>query len=239
MKILKLPPQQLFWFATLPILYLTTGIVLSLPYSTIHFLSTALLYLFALSNLLIEMALGDAFINNMPLRKKQILFQEFVILVCLLYFILQYAFYTPILLICYSLMVQGKYIFKFYDLDSFALALTVLFKAILLNAVGFYLQANFISINSFQHFLPLLFPLLIVEIYTWNRTLRKVIEAVCWSLGYLLAILLQWPITNWFSLLMLLSAPLVLLPNERLSPIKKAIIFNLNYLIILVVAYFM
>ena len=227
-----------FFYFIFPTFYILFGLIYAIPFSTLNIISFFVLYLFVLLTQLLETYFRNYFILKMKFHKKNIGILEFFIGLSLLYFIITHSWVSGLLLVCYTLMVQGKYLFIHYGLDFLSISLTTLFKSLLLNIFGFYIHTGFISNTIFIYLLPLIIPIFSYEYYTWNKVIPNNVKYLIAILSYLLTITLTWSILSWWSLLLLLSAillPLFLLSNKKQSILFFSTTFTLNYFILLLV----
>lgn len=198
--------KPLFLYFLLPSFYILFGTICALPYAPLNIISFFILYLFIILNQIIESSFENYFIHkkSKPLNKLWIL--ELLIGLCLVYFIFAHSLVAALLLACYGLMVQSKYLFVHYDLEILSITLVTVFKSLLLNTFGFYIHTGFLSISLSIYFIPLVVPFFLYEYYNWNKSLSKKKKTFLVMLIYLIAFLFLGPIFSWWSLFLLVSS---------------------------------
>lgn len=228
----------LFLYFLLPSFYILFGTIYALPYASLNIISFFTLYLFILLNQIIESSFENYFVQKMsnPFRKLWTL--ELLIGLCLLYFVFTHSLVAALLLACYVLMVQSKYLFAHYDLEILSILLVTVFKSFLLNIFGFYIHTGFLSISLSIYFIPLVIPFFLYEYYNWNKSLSKKKKTFSVVLIYLIALLFLWSVFSWWSLFLLvssISSAVFIRNNGKRSVLYFSSIFSLNYFILFLV----
>lgn len=224
--------KPLFLYFLLPSFYILFGTICALPYAPLNIISFFILYLFIILNQIIESSFENYFIHKKsnPLNKLWIL--ELLIGLCLVYFIFAHSLVAALLLACYGLMVQSKYLFVHYDLEILSITLVTVFKSLLLNTFGFYIHTGFLSISLSIYFIPLVVPFFLYEYYNWNMSLSKKKKTFLVMLIYLISFLSLGPIFSWWSLFLLvssISSALFIRNNGKHSVLFFSSSFSLTY----------
>lgn len=233
LNLLYFTKNPMFLYFIFPSFYLLFGTIYAIPFSTLNVISFFLLYLFVLLNQMVETNFRNYFILKKKLSIRNIWILEAFIILSLFYFIAIHSFVSGLLLFCYVIMVQAKYLFIHYDLNLLAISLITLFKSLLLNTFGFYIHTGFISIAIIPYLLPLIIPIFLYEYYTWNKVMTNNLKYLIAFFAYLIIIVLTWTIFSWWSLLLFLSTfflPLFILNNRSRSILYFSTIFTMNYL---------
>lgn len=203
--------NPLFLFCFIPGFYLLFGTLYAIQYIEINWVSFALLYAFVLFNQLIEGAFKKKETRVERMRKSSVLFVEGLIVLSLFYFGIVHSIFLALALLCYSLMIQGQYLFAYYQLPWISIALTSLFKGIFMNSISFSIHSHFIPMSVLIWTIPLLLPILLMEIKRWNIPLSKK-QLITILLGsYLIALPILFYTAGLVALILLLSVPFALL----------------------------
>lgn len=231
--------KPLFLYFLLPSFYILFGTIYALPYAPLNIISFFILYLLILLNQIIESSFENCFIHKKsnPFNKLWIL--ELLIGFCLVYFIFTHSLVAALLLACYVIMVQSKYLFVHYDLEVLSIILVTVFKSLLLNIFGFYIHTGFLSISLSIYFIPLVIPFFLYEYYNWNKSLSKKKKTFSAVLVYLIAFLFLWPNFSWLSLFLLISSvssAFFIRNNGKHSVLYFSSGFSLNYFILFLVS---
>lgn len=225
-------------FFLLPLFSIIFGAFFSLSYETFSVLSLVILYLFIISNQMLENIMMRIPKDDFKLPKNFIIILNSLNGLILLYFGLLYSWIAAVVLFLYALFVQTQFIFSYYDLEYLARFITSLFKVVLLNVMSFYSQTRFIQPSHILYYLGIFIPFYLYEIGGLGEGKHKKWLPVLIGFNYIIGIALLWPLASWWSFILLISLPFawVLLKDfSRMLGAVYAGMFALIYFITLII----
>jgi len=225
--------HPVLFFFLLPLFYMSLGSVFSLQYNPLNYLSIIILYLFILSNQMLENMFLRIPQNDFQLSKRFVFLLETLTVLALLFFGWRHSWTASLVLLLFSAIIQLQFLFSYYDLDYVAVLVTTFFKVILLNGFSFYIGTQFIHTRFIPYYFGLFIPFFLYEAARIENSMRKVTLTVLVSLGYIVSIVLLWQHLAWGSLLLLLTLPfawLVISEYNRKTTASYAIMTAILYI---------
>lgn len=236
-KLLTNLSNPYFLFCFIPGFYLLFGTLYAIQYSSIDWLSFFLLYLFVMSNQLLEKKFNKNYDLTSRSAKRSVIILEILLFLILFYFGIVHSLITSLLLICYAIMIQGQFSFSYYNLSLFSMVLVTIFKVFLLNALSFYLHTGFIPIRLLLWTSPLFLPILLGELFNWEKPLNKKKITAILLFSYFIGMLLMWLIADLYALILLFSVPFGFIflvdPNKRTNQLFTASYIFTHFLVAL------
>ena len=223
--------RPMLFFFLLPIFYLILGNIFALSYDTFKFLGFISLYLFILTNQMLENMLLRIPKNDFKISKPFFSGLELLNVILLLYFGFQYSWLAALVLLLYTLIIQIQFVFSYYDLEYIVIFVATFLKLILLNGFSFYTQTNFIHPRFIPIYLGLFIPFYLFEISRTERKFKNIHLLGMLSLGYGIGIFFLWGYIGWKSLFLLLSFPFIGLFRTSFSR-KNSSIFAFTFSLI-------
>lgn len=238
LKSLNIIKKPLFLSFALPGLYLLFGTIYATPYSSINLFSFFVFYLYLILNQTIESKMRRYFILKKDALINQYWLTEFLILMCLSYFMLVHSLTAGLLLFSYTLFAQGKYLSIYYKLDLLSIILLPLLKTFLLNSFSFYIHTGFIPNQVLYIVVPLLIPAFLLEATSWQEIRSKRLMLALLIMTYFVTLMMTWSHYAWWSLISLIS--MVTVPILWKHPSYKTTLFfvfcfSANYLILITI----
>lgn len=239
-SVTKKNDQSLLYFLILALLSLSFGSVFAIQFKQFNFLALTLFYLYILTNQLIENILLRIPDNDFQRSKNILRVLEILNAVLILYFTWSYSFMAGAVLLLYTLLIQGQFLFHYYDLEKLAILISTFLKVFLLNGFAFYIHTNFIPYASFLYPFGILLPYLGYEITRTPEIRSNRFIKLVTFLSYPLAIIILWKELSYFSLFLLLSIPFSLLNAQKInrkSTAQSLIIFSTFYIALLILSF--
>lgn len=209
--------QPILYFFLLPVLSLIFGTFFASKYGNLRFAMLLFFYLFILTNQLIENILLRVPNNDFELSKKLLIVLEIVNFSILLLFTWQYSIIAGLILFLYTLIIQVQFLFSYYDLEKTAAFIASFLKVILLNSFAFYLHTEFLSLDRFSNYAVILIPYFIYELTRLHNQKPDQSFKTLGTLSFIIALLLLWQSFSYFSLLFLVSLPVLSPLRENLT----------------------
>lgn len=205
--IIKQLSNPWFLFCFIPGFYVLFGTLYARQYTEINWLSFGILYLFLLLNQILERLLQNIDRKKERTSLLSLGIIESCVLIMIIYFGLSYSIFTAALMLCYSIMIQTQYMFRYYELSWLAIILVTLFKGLLANSLSFYIHAGFIPMQILIWVSPLFLPLFFLEWTRWHLPLTK--KHISYQLIgiYLMGVFLMWWVANMYAIILLISLP--------------------------------
>lgn len=226
--------NPLFLFCFIPGFYILFGALYAMQYTEINWLSFSLLYVYIILNQIMENILKKIYKKDQLIKYLPVVILESLLLLTIAYFGISYSYLTIIVLLFYALIIQGQYLFHYYELSWLSVCIISLLKACLLNGISFYLHTGFISIRILLWVTPLFLPALIMEANRWG--LNKKESYLKWELllTYIIGIGLMSMTTGIYAAALFLSIPfafhLWVRPNTVSTKLFTASFFLAHFL---------
>ena len=236
-KLTNLFYNPMLFFFLLPLFQMVLGSLFSLNYNRIHILSFIFLYAFILFNQMLENILLRIPTVDFDLNKVFLALLEGLNILTLFYFGFAHSWIAALVLLLFSLFIQGQFLFTYYNLDGLAVLLTVSLKVIFLNGFSFYTNTGFISSEFVPYTLALLLPFFLYEA---SRVRLEMIEKalpILLVLCYITGVGLLWSDLTFMSAVLFVSLPFAwgVYKKEfnRKTTSMFAISFSLLYILLL------
>lgn len=234
--------HPLFLVFITPLTYILIGTIYAAQLSSIAFLPFIGLYLFILVNQLLEKIIT---IWLQKLNKElttSLLITEAINLLIISYFALSFHLLIGLLLLFYSILIQGQVYFIEIGLKWFTFIMKAIFKGGILTYISFFIQLPFIPNTIFLWSIPLILLALLVEITEYSVKTKQV-EQIKQNrflflsllvLLYLSSFLILSLSFSFFSLFLLLSLPAAwnMLSLYRVSSHTKSSSIKLKQLMV-------
>lgn len=231
--------RPVLFFFLLPIFQIILGSLFSLKYNALHILSLLFLYLFVLCNQMLENILLRIPNNDFTLNKPFLAILEGVNLLVLIYFGFAHSWLASLVLLLFSLYIQGQFLFSYYDLEHVATILAVLLKMTLINGFSFYTNTGFLQLGYLPYSLALFIPFYLYEAAKVHPEMTQRSLMIMLGLSYVLGIGTLWMQVSVTSLTLLLSLPFawLLMKKElnRKTTSLFAIMFATLYVVCLII----
>lgn len=219
----------MFLFCFIPGFYILSGTLYALQYADVNWLSFALGYLLIMVNQLLENKFKESYTEETQSKKESILFIECVLFFIIIYFGIAHSIISGLLLICYSVLIQGQFLFKFYNSSNLAIVLVTLFKCLLLNSFGFYIHTGFIPFSLVIWTIPLLLPIGLTEYIRW-KNLTPVLLRILLIFSFTLGFVFLYLKAGWYGLLLILTLPFIFLTWKQTKKIQLLRLFTASFL---------
>ncbi len=229
------------FFFLLPLFYMAFGMIFSLQYNALNYLSLGIFYIFILINQMLENMFLRIPTNNFQLSKGFVGILEILNLGALLFFGWQHSWLASLVLLGFTLVIQLQFLFSYYQLENVAVLIANFFKLILLNGFAFYLGTNFIFTRFIPYYLGLFLPFFLYEAARTQTKIPNKVLIPLMLLSYVVPGILLWPHLTWISLLLLLSLPfswLLVTTYSRKTAATYTVVFSLLYLSLTAYAFF-
>lgn len=230
--ILKKFYRPMLFFFLLPVFYLILGNIFALQYDTFKVVPFILLYLFILTNQMLENILLRVPNDDFRISKPFFSSLELLNVLLLLYFGLYYSWLAALVSLLYTLIIQMQFVFNYYDLEFLIIFVVTFLKLLLLNLFSFYTQTNFIHPRFIPIYLGLFIPFYLFEVSRTERRVKNTHLLALLTLSYVMGVFCLWEAVGWPSLILLLSFPLVdlcLRDFNRKTSSTLALAFSLIY----------
>lgn len=224
--------QPTLYFFLLPLLQILLGITFSIQYQSINVLACIFLYLFILCNQMLENILLRIPNSDFEFSKGFFMTFELLNVLTILYFGFQFSWIAGLVLLLFSLNIQGQFLFSYYNLELFAAIISAVLKILFLNGFSFYIGAGFIQLQSTLYFAGLILPFLLYEIARVHPEMSKKTTITIVSSSYLIGVLLLWSPLNLVSLLLFVSLPFAWGLIKDTFNRKNTSVFMINFSII-------
>lgn len=179
------------------------GLVLSHTYTTIAWQPASMLFLFIMTNALLENRLRHLTAKKIPLSFILLLL---IVIAELVYFARYFSLPIVFNFILFTLLSMSQRLFANLQLKFIGITLLVWFKLVVMNIIVFYLSTNFISTNLIWLMIPYLLPHLVAHLIHWKDDyLTPLFLSII--AAYILSISLSWSFAGWASLIQLISLP--------------------------------
>lgn len=205
----KLYQPTLFFFL-FPLISLVPGTIFALQYGQINALSLAGLYIYIITNQLIENILLRLPVNDFERSKFFLITLESINILFIIIFGIRYSFMSGAILLLYTIIIQLQFLFSYYDLEKTSAIITSFLKIILLNSLSFYIHINFIHFRFSAYYFALFFPYLIYELTRSEKTINRIVFVTLSNFSYLFTVLLLWPDIGFLSLAIFIGYPFIL-----------------------------
>ena len=216
--------------------YILPGIIYSHSFSPIAWRPTSLLFLFIMTNALLENRLRHLTAKKIPLSLILLLL---IVIAELVYFARHFSLPIVFNLILFTLLSMSQRLFNNLQLKFIGITLLVWFKIVVMNIIVFYLSTNFISTNLIWLMIPYLLPHLIAHLIHWKDDyLTPLFLSIIAS--YILSVSLSWSFAGWTSLIQLFSLPTALwLLNKQTGQSARiyTVFFSIIQLILMIQFY--
>ena len=207
--------HPLFLVFITPLTYILIGTIYARQISSIAFLPFIGLYLFILVNQLLEKIISTWLQRLNKESTTSLLITEALNLLIISYFALSFHLLIGLLLLLYSVLIQGQLYFIKIGLRWFLLIMKAVFKGGILTYISFFIQLSFIPNTIFLWSIPLILLALIVEITEYSVKTKQVEQIkqnrflfLCLLvLLYLSSFLILSLSFGYFSLFLLVSLP--------------------------------
>lgn len=220
--------HPILFFFLLPVFYIALGSLFSIQYHALNLVSLAIFYFFVLVNQMLENILQRIPEDGFKGSKKFIIALEIINALIILYFGLRHSWIASLVLVGFTLIIQLKFLFSYYDLDQAAAVIVIFFKVFLLNGFAFYISASFIHTRFIPHFSGLFVPFYLYESSRMKDSLQKKYRVGLVVIGTLIGVALLWQTMGMLSLFLLLSLPFAWLIMEEYSR-KTTAIYTIIY----------
>lgn len=220
--------HPILYFFLLPLISLLFGSLFASQYTMLRPLMLIPFYFFILVNQLMENILLRIPKSDFELSKKLLILLESLNLALILFFTWHYSFIAGLTLFLYTLTIQMQFLFSYYDLETTAAFIASFLKVMLLNGFAFYIHTDFMNFSNFLDYGVIFIPYLIYELARIHTEPSRPAVKFLVSLSYLIALSILWPKISFFSLLLLLTLPL-LWPSDNVVTRKETAIFLVNF----------
>ena len=207
--------HPLFLVFITPLTYILVGTIYAGQISSVAFFPFIGLYLFILVNQLLEKIIATWLQKLTKELTTSLLITEALNLLIISYFALSFHLLIGLLLLLYSVLIQGQLYFIKIGLKWFLLIMKAIFKGGILTYISFFIQLSFIPNTIFLWSIPLILLASIVEITEYSVKTKKVEQIKqnrflilsLLALLYLSSFLILSLSFSYFSLFLLLSLP--------------------------------
>lgn len=206
-KLFKQLSNPYFLFCFIPGFYILFGTLYALQYTLINWLSFGLLYLFVMLNQLLESKFRIGYSMTSHQERRSVFLLETLLVLIVVFFSFSYSIFAGLLLICYTTMIQCQYIFIHYKLSLFSILLVTIFKTVLMNSLSFYIHTNFIPLRLVLWVIPLLLPVLLMEVSRCHIVINKKVVTTILLLSYLVGTASMWILVDRYATILFLSVP--------------------------------
>lgn len=237
-KFLDLFYRPIIFFFLLPLFQMALGIFFSLRYNNLNIPSFVFLYLFILMNQMLENVLLRIPNSDFEFNKGFLTVITGINILTILYFGFVHSWIAALVLLLFSLLIQGQFLFTYYDLDHVAIIITVLLKVILLNSFSFYTNAGFIQIDYLPYTLALLLPFFLYESSRVRLEIMKKMLPILLVLSYIIGIGLLWAQLSVTSLLLLVTLPFAWIVCQKEMTRKTTSLFSISFSLIYLILLF-
>lgn len=229
--------HPLFIILITPLTYLLTGSIYAAQIAKLSVLPFFMLYLFILLNQFLEKMVDNWLKKPEKVLSFILLVSEIINLLVIVYFISSLNSLIGLLLVLYSLLIQGhSYLIKI-GLDWFSIVMQAIFKGGILTYLSFSIQLSFIPNTLFLWSIPLIVLALLIELGNHQVKLEQIavlaqktivsiqnLHLLFISLLvflYLSSFFILWPTFGYITLFLLLSMPLAIKAIRSFQPVKK------------------
>ncbi|SEL31717.1 hypothetical protein SAMN04488700_0068 [Carnobacterium iners] len=232
--------HPLFLIFISPLAYILIGTIYAAQLSTVNSLLVIGLYLFILMNQFLEKIIATEFQKENKKIKASLLIIEAINLLIISSLTLSSHLLIGLLLVFYSILIQGQIYFKENDLKWLLISMKAIFKGGILTYISFFIQLFFIPNTIFLWSVPSILLALIIEL-TDHTIKAKQPESLKKNRLLALSLLIFLYISSifilslsfsYFSLLLLISLPTAwnLLSLYRASARTKSFSIKLKQL---------
>lgn len=228
--------HPIIYFFLLPLISIFPGSILAFQYGQTAFTSFIALYIYIVTNQLIENILLRIPTNNFQLSKRFLTSLEIVNILFLLFFGFRHSWMSAATLLLYTITIQLQFLFTYYDLEKTAAFIASFLKVILLNGIAFYIHTNFLHFRFLPYYFALFFPYFIYELTRFKEKAdnKLILPMIIFSFLFTLALL--WNTMGIFSSTLLLSFPFIIVfqtEHDGKYIATFLIVFSLLYMLLL------
>lgn len=229
--------HPLFIILATPLTYLLTGTIYAAQIVKLSLLPFFMLYLFILINQFLEKMADNWLQKPEKVLTFILLVSETINLLVIIYFISSLNALIGLLLVLYSLLIQGhSYLIKI-GMDWFSIFMQAIFKGGILTYLSFSIQLSFIPNTLFLWSIPLIVLALLIELGNYQVKLEQIAVLAQKKIVsvqnlhilfigllvflYLSSFFILWPTFGYITLFLLLSIPMAVKVMRSSHSVKK------------------
>ncbi|WP_414839792.1 hypothetical protein [Carnobacterium sp. TMP28] len=239
--------HPLFLIFITPLAYILIGTIYAAQLSTINFTLVIGLYLFILLNQFLEKISATEYQKKHKEIKISLFIIEAINLLVISSLALSSHFLIGVLLVLYSILIQGQIYLRENRLKWLLISLKAIFKGGILTYISFFIQLSFIPNTIFIWSISSILLVLIIELTDYTiktnqlESLKqnRLLALSLFVFLYLSSIFILWLSFSYFSLLLLLSLPAAwnVLSTYQLSAQAKPHSLKLKRLNVLTISF--